>query len=76
MEAGDLFEWREADDCCRYRVIGVEAGSDTRDFAIKSYSHTYTGCSGAIGGSGSATSAGQATALFTPTELPMVGFWT
>ena len=55
VEAGDLFEWREADDCwVRYRVIGVEAGSDTRDFAIKSYSHTYTGCSGAIGGSGSA----------------------
>ena len=55
VEVGDLFEWREAEDCwVRYRVIGVEAGSDTRDFAIKSYSHTYTGCSGAIGGSGSA----------------------
>ena len=53
VEAGDLFEWREAEDCwVRYRVIGVDAGSDTRDFAIKSYSHTYTGCSGAIGGSG------------------------
>ena len=55
VEAGDLFEWREADDCwVRYRVIGVEAGSDNRDFAIKSYSHTYTGCSGAIGESGGA----------------------
>ena len=53
VEVGDRFEWREAEDCfVRYRVIGVEAGSDTRDFAIKSYSHTYTGCSGAIGGSG------------------------
>ena len=52
VEVGDLFEWRQAEDCwVRYRVIGVEAGSDTRDFAIKSYSHTYTGCSGAIGGS-------------------------
>ena len=36
-------------------MTGVSAASgDTREFAIKSYSHTYTGCSGAIGGSGSA----------------------
>ena len=66
VEAGDLFEWREADDCwVRYRVIGVEAGSDTRDFAIKSYSHTYTGCSGAIGAqSGRSTSSSATTAQF------------
>ena len=51
---GDLFEWRQAEDCwVRYRLTGVSAASgDTREFAIKSYSHTYTGCSGAIGGSG------------------------
>ena len=56
VEAGDLFEWRQAEDCwVRYRLTGVSAASgDTREFAIKSYSHTYTGCSGAIGGSGSA----------------------
>ena len=52
VEVGDLFEWRQAEDCwVRYRVIGVEAGSDVWEFGIKSYSHTYTGCSGAIGGS-------------------------
>ena len=56
VEVGDLFEWRQAEDCfVRYRLTGVSAASgDTREFAIKSYSHTYTGCSGAIGGSGSA----------------------
>ena len=53
VEVGDLFEWKQADDCwVRYRVSGVSTASgDTREFAIKSYSHTYTGCSGAIGGS-------------------------
>ena len=52
VEVGDLFEWRQAEDCfVRYQVIGVEAGSDVWEFGIKSYSHTYTGCSGAIGGS-------------------------
>ncbi len=60
VEAGDLFEWHEADDCwVRYRVTEVDAGNgNVREFAIKSYSHTYTGCSGAIGSSSASGSAG------------------
>ncbi len=60
VAAGDLFEWHEADDCfVRYKVTEVDAGNgNVREFAIKSYSHTYTGCSGAIGSSSASGSAG------------------
>ena len=85
VAAGDLFEWHEAEDCfVRYRVTEVNAASgDTRAFAIKSYSHTYTGCSGAIGGSGSATapsgrstssSATTAQFIWTPVTLKTGAF--
>ena len=46
---GDLFEWREAEDCfVRYTVNGVTAGASTRDFAVKWMTYAFTGCSGAI----------------------------
>ena len=57
VEVGATFEWREAGDCwVRYGVTAVKAGSGPREFAIRPYSHTYTGCSGALDGAVSAPS--------------------
>ena len=58
VEAGDLVEWREAEACwVRYRVTEVKsdpAGDPPRKLlAVKTYSHAYTGCSGAISTTGS-----------------------
>ena len=52
VEVGDTFEWREAGDCwVRYLVTAVKVGTSPREFAIKPYSYTYTGCTGTVGGS-------------------------
>ena len=53
VEAGDLFEWREADDCfVRYKVTEVKpdpAGAVPRKLlAVEWMTYAYTGCSGAI----------------------------
>ena len=53
VEAGDLFEWREADDCfVRYTVTEVKpdpAGAVPRKLlAVEWMTYAYTGCSGAI----------------------------
>ncbi len=49
VEVGDTFEWREASDCwVRYLVTAINLGASPRDFAIKPYSYTYTGCSGTV----------------------------
>ena len=53
VEAGDLFEWRYADDCWTgYRVTGVEpdpTGAAPRKLlALDPYGYAYTGCSGVI----------------------------
>ena len=52
-EAGDLFEWHEADDCfVRYKVTEVKpdpAGAVPRKLlAVEWMTYAYTGCSGAI----------------------------
>ena len=53
VEAGDVVEWREADDCwTRYEVTAVlpDPPGDTsrKEFAIRWYSYSATGCAGAI----------------------------
>ncbi len=53
VEAGDLFEWREADDCfVRYKVTEVKpdpSGTVPRKLlAVEWMTYAYTGCSGAI----------------------------
>ena len=51
VEAGDLFEWREAGDCfVRYRVTSMAAasGTSTREFGVKSFTDAYAGCSGVV----------------------------
>ena len=53
VEAGDLFEWRQADDCfVRYTVTEVKpdpAGAVPRKLlAVEWMTYAYTGCSGAI----------------------------
>ena len=53
VEAGDLFEWHEADDCfVRYTVTEVKtdpAGAVPRKLlAVEWMTYAYTGCSGAI----------------------------
>ncbi len=58
VEVGDTFEWREASDCwVRYLVTAVKPGTSPREFAIKPYSYTYTGCSGTVGGGSQGDSA-------------------
>ena len=53
VEAGDLFEWHEADDCfVRYKVSEVKpdpAGAVLRkSLGVESIAYAFTGCSGAI----------------------------
>ena len=55
VEAGDLFEWREADDCfVRYKVTEVKpdpSGTVPRKLlAVEWLTYAYTGCSGGIPG--------------------------
>ena len=55
VEAGDLFEWREADDCfVRYKVTEVKpdpAGAVPRKLlAVEWMTYAFTGCSGADAG--------------------------
>ena len=48
---GDLFEWRQAEDCfVRYQVTSVAAasGTSTREFGVKSFTDAYAGCSGVV----------------------------
>ncbi len=60
VEAGDLFEWREADDCfVRYKVTEVKpdpAGTAPRKLlAVEWMTYAFTGCSGAVSASAAAT---------------------
>ena len=62
VEAGDLFEWRQADDCfVRYTVTEVEpdpAGTVPRKaLGVESIAYAFTGCSGAITTGSAANSA-------------------
>ena len=54
VEAGDHFEWREADDCwVRYFVDGtLPPDALRRAFAVRRYGYAYTGCSGPIAATG------------------------
>ena len=70
VQAGDLFEWRKADDCfVRYKVTEVKpdpAGTAPRKhFAIEWMTYAFTGCSGAI--------SSTATASFAWGPLPDLG---
>ena len=60
VEAGDLFEWHEADDCfVRYKVTEVKpdpAGAVPRKLlAVEWITFAFTGCSGAVPASSVAT---------------------
>ena len=60
VEARDIVEWREADDCfVRYPVTEVKddpAGDPPRKLlAVKVMTYAFTGCSGAIDTTGSRT---------------------
>ena len=51
VEVGDLFEWRQAEDCwVRYMVTSMAAasGTSTREFGVKSFTDAYAGCSGVV----------------------------
>ena len=51
VEPGDLFEWKQADDCfVRYTVTGVRTGAaDTqREFDVAWMTYAFTGCRGPI----------------------------
>ncbi len=82
VEAGDTFEWKEADDCfVRYTVTAVKpdpAGTVPRkSLGVESIAYAFTGCSGAIAtgsASGSAAnSASSSTASITWGALPNLG---
>ena len=82
VEVGDLFEWREAEDCfVRYKVTAVKpdpAGTVPRkSLGVESIAYAFTGCSGAIAtgsASGSAAnSASSSTASVTWGALPNLG---
>ena len=60
VEAGDLFEWHEADDCfVRYKVTEVKpdpAGAVPRKLlAVEWMTYAFTGCSGAVPANAAAT---------------------
>ena len=59
VEAGDHFEWREADDCwVRYFVDDAPpapADAPVRVFAVRRYGYAYTGCAGPIAATGDRT---------------------
>ncbi|MYD64778.1 MAG: hypothetical protein F4X26_02075 [Chloroflexi bacterium] len=52
VEAGDILEWREAGQCwVRYRVTAAPqpaAGAATREYGVEWVTYAYTGCSGAL----------------------------
>ena len=52
VEAGDLFEWREADDCwVRYVATSLPtavSGTAPRTFVVRAFTDSYAGCNGAI----------------------------
>ena len=52
VETGDIFEWKQADDCfVRYTVTSTPqpaAGTAAREFGVEWMTYAYTGCSGAI----------------------------
>ena len=52
VEVGDLFEWRQADDCwVRYTVTSLPtavSGTATREFEVKAFTDSYAGCNGTI----------------------------
>ncbi len=82
VEAGDLFEWKEANDCfVRYAVTEVKpdpAGTVPRKLlGVESIAYAFTGCSGAIttgSASGSAAnSASSSTTSITWGALPNLG---
>ena len=57
VETGDLFEWRQADDCfVRYSVVEVKPDPigdvPKKALSVVRMTFTYTGCSGAIPASG------------------------
>ena len=59
VEAGDDFEWREADDCwVRYLVDEVlpdPTDAPLKVLAVRRYGYAYTGCSGAVSTTGDRT---------------------
>ena len=70
VEAGDLMEWREADDCfVRYEVTEVKADpagtAPRKQLAIEWMTYAFTGCTGAI--------SPTATASFAWGDLPDLG---
>ena len=53
VAVGDVFEWREADDCwVRYEVTDVKADpagtAPRKEFAVKWKAYAFTGCSGTV----------------------------
>ena len=56
VEAGDDFEWREADDCwVRYLVDEVlpdPTDAPLKVLAVRRYGYAYTGCSGTVAATG------------------------
>ena len=78
VEAGDTFEWKEADDCfVRYTVTAVKpdpAGTVPRkSLGVESIAYAFTGCSGAIASGSAANSASSSTASITWGALPNLG---
>ena len=82
VEAGDLFEWKQADDCfVRYTVTEVKADPagtvPRKSLGVESIAYAFTGCSGVIAtgsASGSATnSASSSAASVTWGALPNLG---
>ncbi len=52
VEVGDLFEWRQADDCwVRYVVTSLPtaaSGTAARTFKVRAFTDSYAGCNGTI----------------------------
>ena len=54
--AGQIVEWRQADDCfVRYTVGGVAEGASSWDLAVEWMTYAFTGCSGAVDAGASVT---------------------
>ena len=80
VETGDLFEWKQADDCfIRYRVMDEPLASEatvSREFGVRAETYAFQSCqTGSLptdDGGGSGTASAAATATFTlATELPL-----